>query len=92
MKNLLLSSASIALAAILCTYVQASFMPNRLMGMNTTGVTGQLAGTHSGDLISKGNTAPMPSIATPNRLIGMNATGITGQLAGTQSGDLISNG
>ncbi|WP_211477348.1 hypothetical protein, partial [Acidiphilium multivorum] len=66
--------------------------PNRLIGMNATGITGQLAGTQSGDLISNGNTAPMPSIATSNRLIGMNATGVTGQLAGTQSGDLISNG
>lgn len=89
MRKILLTGHSLALAAILWTSAQGTFLPNSLMGMKVTGVTGQLAGTQSGDLINNGSTAAMPSIATPNQLMGRNATAVTGQLPGTQNGDVV---
>ena len=50
MRNILLVGVSLALVTGLAACTQTTGNPNKSMGMNSTGVTGQLPGTQSGNI------------------------------------------
>jgi hypothetical protein len=60
MRKILLTGAALIMATALAC-AQSTGTPNKSMGMNNTGVTGQLSGTQSGNMSGKPNKPAMQS-------------------------------